>query len=931
MGGNVGPGYNSKQLTASAANTLLALWNGANQALEDVTDGAVTIGSQVGSFFTMIHDDMTGDDTTGKMHQAVMGYVEKSHVADKIDEDYKKTTMGKWLEGNAYETFKRKGFAYEAVKTTGYIGAQIGTGVLFGGTPEAMAVAGALSGEGRGAQESFKEMKEAANGKEWRTEENYAKGTTYANATGAWEGLQWLTGAKIQKIHIPGASALKESGARVAADTVFNAADTPYRTTVKLASKGEKITAEKWLKEFENQGGWNQVGTDIVIGGAFSALGEVADYGRNKAVKNIIKTEGLSNREEKLLWDALDRKQQAGEKVDVSNLSRKDINNMLNEEKAYKAITEKIKTEGLSRKEGKLFREALDRKKQAGEQVDISSLRKKDIENMLNEERIKQGKKVKSKKTTTQSTTKKKAETEAKTGQQAKQAEVDKPTTRSTTKKKAEAEATTRQQAKQAEVNEPITRSTTKRKTEAEATTRQQARQAEINEPITRSTTKRKAKAEEPKEIDTVIKMAEEQEIDAFGGNKECFLVGDYALLREEMLSYRIDEIKKIMKITDELEKKGVHIAKTIDYKVIGQRVEKSLDMEDTYLDVYILQKRAEGSPFLDETTWNMNNNQYQIDYLTQIEAISKENQEFFETYIRDWLEIEKNGLSIDPSKAGNFMYEPGKGITFIDLGILEHKINTENQLLEQLVMLENDKTYIRCSQEIKQQANTYIDIIREKFRKAAIKQGIDEKLLSDEGIIKRLVKTKSDESTTRRTAKRKAEAKQVKVDEAKTETITRKAEGKVNAEQAKIEEIITKKFEDSEYFKKYTQKEREFLLSKAKEEYTKLAQDIGVSVEKVLEMENDTTLNSWCREQLIKNNMLETDIGGSQKMTREEKRESMDVIREQFREQEDVHIKSTAKISLIDRIAKMEDREDITFYGKDGYTQKERDQILES
>ena len=278
-----------ERTAASIFNGIGAGMHGIGSAVENFTDGVATVGSKVVSLFTLFYDDVTGGDVTGNMHKAVMGHVEKNYVDKTFEKDYKENELAKWADEEAYEPFKRTGAGYQLASGGGYILGQIGLAALGGGSNIAAATVGGLSGAGRAASEYWTEAKEAANGVEWRTEENYAKGVTYANAIGLWEGLQWGIGSKIQSVHLSGASAIQESAARVAFDTVFNAADTPYRTTAKLASIGEKITDKTWKEEFEKQGGWTQVGMDVILGAAFSAFGETLDYKNNKAMKQLNK------------------------------------------------------------------------------------------------------------------------------------------------------------------------------------------------------------------------------------------------------------------------------------------------------------------------------------------------------------------------------------------------------------------------------------------------------------------------------------------------------------------------------------------------------------------------------------------------------------------------------------------------------------------
>ena len=140
----------------------------------------------------------------------------------------------------------------------------------------------------------------------------------------------------------------------------------------------------------------------------------------------------------------------------------------------------------------------------------------------------------------------------------------------------------------------------------------------------------------------------------------------------------------------------------------------------------YVLQERAKGTPLLDMTNWNDENKRYQIDYIKQIDSISKEGQDFFNQFVKGWLEIQEAGIQIDPSKPGNFIYEQGKGITFIDLGLSSEKTDISTSVYEQLAVILNLNTYYKCYPEIQQAARERLNVIAEKYKNAIIEQGID-------------------------------------------------------------------------------------------------------------------------------------------------------------------------------------------------------------
>lgn len=225
--------------------------------------------------------------------------------------------------------------------------------------------------------------------------------------------------------------------------------------------------------------------------------------------------------------------------------------------------------------------------------------------------------------------------------------------------------------------------------------------------------------------IEELIQIANEQESNAHGSNKSCFLIGEYALLEG---NFSIEETEKMIQLEEELEKKGVRVARTLGYKAINPNTQ---DQNSDRTEGYVLQQRAEGEPLLDRTNWSDEPGRYQIEYLKQIDAISHESQEFFNEYVRGWIEIQKAGLQVDPSKNGNFIYEQGRGITFIDLGMTSRKADTKTTILEQIAVITNLSAYYKCYPEIQQAVQKRIGIIIEKYKNAVREQGIDTSLVN--------------------------------------------------------------------------------------------------------------------------------------------------------------------------------------------------------
>lgn len=159
--------------------------------------------------------------------------------------------------------------------------------------------------------------------------------------------------------------------------------------------------------------------------------------------------------------------------------------------------------------------------------------------------------------------------------------------------------------------------------------------------------------------------------MDIYGGNKKCFLFSNYVLL---LGSFKEDEIKKEIKIGNELKNNGVNIIPTIEYKIVGQKNELG------YSKGYILQPKAKG-------TWLYTHDMTNSEYKKRLHNIAKMDCNKLDKFISDWITIVKAGLQIDPSKCENFFYSD-TNICFIDLNLRNSSKDLKNIFLEIISVL---------------------------------------------------------------------------------------------------------------------------------------------------------------------------------------------------------------------------------------------------
>lgn len=144
-------------------------------------------------------------------------------------------------------------------------------------------------GRGEISWEQLEQLKQIRNiPDDWQNLENWGAGMAYGTSNAIWEGLQYLVGGLLG-----GAKFLTGkigSTVRVGVDTIFNMADTPFRTLISAGTTGKSVG-----EIFEAKGGWSSVLADTLVGLIGSVGGEVFDQIKNTNLKNTSKFENSYN------------------------------------------------------------------------------------------------------------------------------------------------------------------------------------------------------------------------------------------------------------------------------------------------------------------------------------------------------------------------------------------------------------------------------------------------------------------------------------------------------------------------------------------------------------------------------------------------------------------------------------------------------------
>ena len=170
--------------------------------------------------------------------------------------------------------------------------------------------------------------------------------------------------------------------------------------------------------------------------------------------------------------------------------------------------------------------------------------------------------------------------------------------------------------------------------------------------------------------IDDFINSKQE-DIQSGGSNKKCFVFDEYVLLYG---SFREEELKREMAISNDLKKRGVALIPTLEYKIVTPV------RENGFVKGYMLQARAKGD-------WLYSRNMKDKEYKKRLKQIANMNDDKLNKFISDWLAIVDAGLQVDPSKTENFFYSD-EGIGFIDLNLRQGQQSLKTTFFEVVSVL---------------------------------------------------------------------------------------------------------------------------------------------------------------------------------------------------------------------------------------------------
>lgn len=239
--------------------------------------------------------------------------------------------------------------------------------------------------------------------------------------------------------------------------------------------------------------------------------------------------------------------------------------------------------------------------------------------------------------------------------------------------------------------------------------------------------------------IDFLIKNASAKGCDARGGNSECFIFGDHALIKGKFNSDKLDEL---MKRVSEAKKEGINAVSVLGYK-LDESGEKN------YNPGWVLQERAKGQVLHERVDTRFLNNAtpeekaeylniFADNYKKRIEELTSVPKEHIDKFLTDWMKLLDLGIRMDPSKVDNFFYDKENGFSFIDLAAVDAKIVEEarNYFAREVLVVFLNVTVIyggKVPEDKKEMIFIKLDDLVKKITESMISLGLDKEKIEQE------------------------------------------------------------------------------------------------------------------------------------------------------------------------------------------------------
>ena len=314
---------------ATIESGTLSLLEGLGEFVETISDTVAVACTVVATPVTALYDlgqtlssDGKINSLTNKMWDYQKDYISQDIIKGSFDELYDNTKLGNNIKEQAYQhdnirnigrgVGKVAGIVASAVATQGSSIAVSGATATSSSFSGILSAVGAASGFGEGAQEA------------WKNGSSVTEGLEYAVANGAWQGTQYLVGAKINTIKV-GANGVGNAAVRVGMDAATGAAEGFSRPALDTIYKDEK-----YKDLFEKSGGLKNVGTQAAIAATMSAVSEISGVAEELRYEKEGTNNNKLSKEISNINEEMFNLQYEDIRKNIGKATLDDLNNLLN-------------------------------------------------------------------------------------------------------------------------------------------------------------------------------------------------------------------------------------------------------------------------------------------------------------------------------------------------------------------------------------------------------------------------------------------------------------------------------------------------------------------------------------------------------------------------------------------------------------------------
>ena len=147
-----------------------------------------------------------------------------------------------------------------------------------------------------------------------------------------------------------------------------------------------------------------------------------------------------------------------------------------------------------------------------------------------------------------------------------------------------------------------------------------------------------------------------------------CYVVDNYAIISSTILCSDYAMQDRIIDSVHALADSGVNAVRLYGY--VSDESDKRTYGTSSYCSAMFVMDKAPGQELYKGVTYNYSHRDPEdvASLLSYMDMMANIPQEHYTKFVHDYMAILRNDVAVDPSKKGNFFYDPDKGFAFIDL-----------------------------------------------------------------------------------------------------------------------------------------------------------------------------------------------------------------------------------------------------------------------